>query len=76
MILKPGDVVLFKTELTPQIVDALHDLGIAPRTFNIYKGTMAKVSSVFECLNGRQLVYIQENDFWWPSEVFEEDNEF
>lgn len=76
MILKPDDVVLFKSELTPQIVDALHDLSIAPRIFNIYKGTMAKVSSVFKCLNGRQVAYIQEHALWWPFEVFEEDNEF
>lgn len=76
MILKPGDLVLFKSELTLQIPTTLYDLYITPEIFNKYKGTIAKVGSVIQGLNGRKFTFIPEHNYWWPSKVFEEDNEF
>ena len=70
MILKPGDVVLFKDKLTTQLKAILKEWGILESTFNEYKGTYQIITNFDE-----ETVEIKNSPIFWPIQLLEEDNE-
>lgn len=76
MILKPGDLVLFKSELTPQIKNKLEEWFISISTFNKYRSTCQIVREVFDRFPGEETIKIKNSSIYWPIQLFEEDNEF
>lgn len=76
MILKPGDVVLFKDELTPQVEAKLKEWYIPKSKFNELKGTCQIVKDVYNRYPYEDTVTIKSSLYYWPIQLFEEDNEF
>lgn len=74
MILKPGDVVLFKDKLTTQLKAKLKEWNILESTFNEYKGTYQIITKFYEDPT-EETVKIENSPIFWPIQLLEEDNE-
>lgn len=74
MILKPGDVVLFKDKLTTQVKAKLKEWHIPESTFNEYKGTYQIITNFYGDPT-EKTVKIKNSPIFWPIQLLEEDNE-